>query len=151
MRVVLFVLSALSFVSSIASFGSAKSVMHQILGAIEMLSAAVLLCAGCLLGAIRHTEKRLSAVEKKATEQLAEISKLSAIAIRWESAASKPPLPDGPKFWVKSGDDTTGPFPISTLRQLKDRGTIDDETPIAREGGSDWKRAASVLHAGDLS
>jgi hypothetical protein len=53
--------------------------------------------------------------------------------------------PAEPAYWVRIGSDTNGPFPIDKIRELRKRGTIEDETPVAAEGSSEWKKAGEVV------
>lgn len=60
-----------------------------------------------------------------------------------------PPLPrDG--YYVASGNEANGPFPIQTLRQMSAAGSLDTSTLVWKQGMADWQSAGIIQELADL-
>ena len=141
MRVLLFILSILALLAGAATLAAAPTIMQQIAGILQLMLAAVLFVGAAVVERLQLNSKLLTAIEQKLS--VLEV-RPAAIVNSPVSTASPPPV-DGPRYWVRSENETTGPFPISQLRQLRSRGAITDETPVAREGDNEWRKAADVI------
>ena len=65
------------------------------------------------------------------------------------SVQAPPPLPrDG--YFVANGDKATGPFPVQTLQQMSDAGSLDTSTLVWKQGMADWQTAGSIQELADL-
>lgn len=50
-----------------------------------------------------------------------------------------------PAYIVQTGGDSAGPFPVDKIKELRRRGAIDDDTPVALAGRNEWKRTCEVI------
>ena len=50
-----------------------------------------------------------------------------------------------PAYVVRTGNDSSGPFPVEKIKELRRRGAIDDDTPVALAGRNEWKRTCEVI------
>lgn len=106
---------------------------------------------------VYYNLKKLVAQQEKASAERAEIvAAIKGTSVNFERlvlelralkadepSRAQPAAEDA--YWIRIGDDTNGPFPIAKVRELKTRGMITDETPVAAQGSTEWKPASSVI------
>ena len=141
MRITLFILSLVAAAGGAALLSVAESSTDE-LGALMLFAvAATLLSAAAVievvtrgLQAAAHTNETLSRI----AEELAETRKTEAPA--WDGA-----LVSEPAYVVRTGNDSSGPFPVHKIKELRRRGAIDDDTPVALAGRNEWRRTCEVI------
>ena len=144
MRIILLVLSLLAFFAGVGFLSAAKSQIHEIEAFMLFIVAATLVSAAAVVDTVLRAIARNDRME----EMLETLSnKMDAMG---EKHRAEPPAvvtSEAPAYWVRLENDSNGPFPISKLRELRKRGTIDDDTPVAREGEKEWKKTREIIGA----
>lgn len=141
MRITLFLLSLVAAAGGAALLSVAESSTDE-LGALmlftvaaTMLSAAAVVevVTRCLQAAAR-TNETLSRI----SGELEEARKIGFSGLSDEFARE-------PAYVVRTGNDSSGPFPVDKIKELRRRGAIDDDTPVALAGRNEWKRTCEVI------
>ena len=145
MRITLLALSILAFCGGVWSFSVAKTAVPELHASLLVVVAAILVSAAAVVDAFTRALKRTESMH----EVLAKVSNaVEALALepRRTEAIAKP-TSEPPAYWVRLDNDSSGPFPLSKLRELRKRGAIDDDTPVAREGEKEWKKTREIIGA----
>lgn len=136
MRITLFLLACLSFLGGGAIMLQARSAVHEIEAFVLFLIAATLLAGAAIVEAISRSARHSIKTNDLLAQLLAGSKTTTTAAV---------PAAVEPRFYVRLNDETNGPFPIAQIRELRNRGTIDDDTPVAREGEKDWRKTREVI------
>jgi hypothetical protein len=141
MRITLFILSLVAAAGGAALLSVAESSTDELSAlmlfavAVTMLSAAAVVevVTRCLQAAGR-TNETLSRI----AEELEDARKDDASG--WDGAVVSEPA-----YVVRTGNDSSGPFPVDKIKELRRRGAIDDDTPVALAGRNEWRRTCEVI------
>jgi hypothetical protein len=141
MRITLFILSLVAAAGGAALLSVAESSTDELSAlmlfavAVTMLSAAAVVevVTRCLQAAAR-TNETLSRI----AEELEDARKADASG--WDRAVVSEPA-----YVVRTGNDSSGPFPVDKIKELRRRGAIDDDTPVALAGRNEWRRTCEVI------
>ena len=143
MRSTLLVLSILAFAGGVWSFSVAKTAVPELHASLMVVVAAILVSAAAVVDAFTSALKRTEAMGATLAKVSSAIDALAAL----RGTESGKPVSEPPGYWVRLENDSNGPFPLSKLRELRKRGAIDDDTPVAREGDNVWKKTREIIGA----
>jgi len=84
---------------------------------------------------------------------LAMIAKSSAESVQSLSSASGsqgaaqviPPVPGKETYYISDGMRPVGPYEAEKIQALFEKGTINKETHILKQGGAEWKKLGDVF------
>ena len=144
MRIILLVLSLLAFFAGVGFLSAAKSQIHEIEAFMLFIVSATLVSAAAVVDTVLRAIARNDRMDDM-LQKLA--SKMDAMAEKPRGDGPAVATAEAPAYWVRLENDSNGPFPISKLRELRKRGTIDDDTPVAREGEKIWKKTREIIGA----
>ena len=143
MRITLFLLSLVAVVGGAVFLFFAKSPMDEIAALMLFVVAATLLSASAVVEAVA----RCLNVANEANELLVSITSDLKNARNFErTKSSASPAPE-PTYVVRTGYDSSGPFPMHKIKELRRRGAIDDDTPVALEGCNEWRKTREIIGA----
>ena len=103
--------------------------------AVTMLSAA----------AVMEVVTRCLQAATRTHETLGQISAELADARNPQSSERVDEFTREPAYVVRTGNDSSGPFPVDKIKELRRRGAIDDDTPVALAGRNEWRRTCEVI------
>lgn len=149
MRVFLFLLACLTAFAGVAVLLGAKSAIHEIEAFVLFLIGAVLLGSAAIVESVSASSKRDALSDATAAQASSDIlAALRALAPK-TAAAALPAQPEivGDRYFINNGGESSGPFPVEKLRALRNRGVIDDNTPVTKEGDKTWKKLGDVAPA----
>src|SRR5687767_4206685 len=141
MRVTLFLLSLVAATSGAALLVVAQTSIDEI-GALMLLGvAATLLSAAAVVEAVNRSLR----VADLNNELLVRLGNELSETRSSDSSARREALVREPAYVVRTGNDSSGPFPVEKIKELRRRGAIDDDTPVALAGRNEWKRTCEVI------
>ena len=141
MRITLFILSLVAAAGGAALLSISESSTDE-LGALLLFAvAATLLSAAAVVEAVTRCLK----VAGQTNETIARISNelketRNTAYPNWDTGLAREPA-----YVVRTGNDSSGPFPVEKIKELRRRGAIDDDTPVALAGRNEWKRTCEVI------
>ena len=141
MRITLFLLSLVAAASGAALLSVAESPNDELGAVMLFVVAATMLSAAAVIEA---TTRRLSAADETNELLLSLTNELKDLR-RAGVANHNDELMSEPAYVVRTGNDSSGPFPVEKIKELRRRGAIDDDTPVALAGRNEWKRTCEVI------
>jgi hypothetical protein len=142
MRTTLLALSILAFSGGVWSFSVGQTGVPELHASLMVVVAAILVSAAAVVDAFTRALKRTESMGDTLTKVS---SALQALTETRHAETSAKPSSEPPAYWVRLENDSNGPFPLSKLRELRKRGAIDDDTPVAREGEKEWKKTREII------
>jgi hypothetical protein len=143
MRITLFLLSLVAATSGAALLVVAQTSIDEI-GALMLLGvAATLLAAAAVVEAVSRSLR----VADLNNELLVRLGNELSETRNSDSSARRDTLGREPAYVVRTGNDSSGPFPVEKIKELRRRGAIDDDTPAALAGRNEWMRTCEVIGA----
>jgi len=133
MKTFLNVIGLLSLLGGLCVFIGAQSSVHQILGAIGVLTSCTALG---LAGVI--------SVMEKSPHQAAAPGAQSQVVVTGP-VEKLPAVPGFERYYLAKGEDADGPYPIADLQALLERHVITGDSYVLLVGGKTWQRVSDVL------
>lgn len=140
MKSFLTIIGVLAFLGGLLAFIAAASAVHQIFGAIGIMT-------GCTaLGLSKLIELLADHIDRTSAQRQREIA-------YWEraqpaTAVSLPPLPGTENWHVEVQGQIQGPLGHHEIRALRDKRVIDGEAFVFREGWTQWLRLRETKELG---
>jgi hypothetical protein len=140
MKTFLNVVGILALIGSMLVFANAQSAVHEIEACI-----ALLLSCSCL--GFAAVVERLD----QSKNLLAMIAKSSAEGVQTQASSSGsvsraiPPVPGKETYYISDGARPLGPYEAEKIQALFDKGTINKETDILKEGSSEWEKLGDIF------
>lgn len=138
MRITLFILSLVAAAGGAALLSVSASSLDELGALMLFVVAATLLSAA----AVVETVTRCLRIAEQTNETIARIADELANV---RNAHRDMDLTREPSYVVRTGNDSSGPFPVDKIKELRRRGAIDDDTPVALAGRNEWKRTCEVI------
>ncbi len=143
MRITLFLLSLVAAASGAALLAVAQTSIDQS-GALMLLGvAATLLSAAAVVEAVTRSTR----VVAQNNELLVSLGNELSETRDTETNGRRGHFAREPAYVVRTGNDSSGPFPVEKIKELRRRGAIDDDTPVALAGRDEWMRTCEVIGA----
>ena len=141
MRITLFLLSLVAAAGGAALLAVSETSVDEI-GALMLLGvAATLLSAAAVVEAVSRIVRVADANHDLLVSLANELSETRGV----DSSAKREDFLREPAYVVRTGNDSSGPFPVDKIKELRRRGAIDDDTPVALAGRNEWKRTCEVI------
>ena len=143
MRITLFLLSLFAAASGAALLWMAESPVDQIGGLMLLVVAATLLTTTAAIEAVTRCLRVAELNQEMITHLASELKEARGERLKEQQEQSL----REPAYVVRTGNDSSGPFPVEKIKELRRRGAIDDDTPVALAGRNEWLRTGEVIGA----
>lgn len=141
MRIALFLLSLVAAAGGAALLFVSETSIDEI-GALMLLGvAATLLSAAAVVEAMTRILRVTDANKALLVDLSNELNETRSAGL----PARRDEFVREPAYVVRTGNDSSGPFPVEKIKELRRRGAIDDDTPVALAGRNEWKRTCEVI------
>jgi hypothetical protein len=141
MRITLFILSLVAAAGGAALLLLAESPSDELGAGMLFVVAATMLSGSAVIEAMTQRERALDETH----ELLLGLANELKDSRRVDAADQNEEALREPAYVVRTGNDSSGPFPVDKIKELRRRGAIDDDTPVALAGRNEWKRTCEVI------
>jgi hypothetical protein len=142
MKVFLLVLAFLAFCFGFLQFVTSKSEIHEVEAFVLILVAATLFAGATIIEAVERGHRKFDTMTQLLSKLRMELQPVDDA--QFAEVTVLPP-DRGPAYWVRIGNENTGPFTIKKIRELCKRGAIDSETPVSLEGSQEWMKTGDII------
>lgn len=146
MRIVFFLLCILAFLAGAGVQAVAQSAIHEIEAFILYLISAVFFVGAGIVEAVNNARKRLEpTIQSVADTSRATAETIRALREQLVSASSSSPAPSQTLYYYTTDGQQQGPLSAADLRGMRKDGLIADDTPVLRDGESQWRTYRDFL------
>lgn len=142
MKTFLNVVGILALIGSMLVFAAAKSAVHEIEACIALLLSCSCMGFAAIVEKQEQTNVLLAMIAKSSVETVQGLSSASGSA---EAAQPIPPVPGKETYYISDGLRPVGPYQADKIQALFEKGTINKETHILKQGSSEWKKLGDVF------
>lgn len=142
MKTFLNVVGILALIGSMLVFAAAKSAVHEIEACIALLLSCSCMGFAAIVEKLDQNKVLLAMIAKSSAES---VQSLSSASGSQGAAQVIPPVPGKETYYISDGMRPVGPYEAEKIQALFEKGTINKETHILKQGGAEWKKLGDVF------